>query len=57
VTVFGVILAVGVWWVASAHRHYTGPVRTIEFDEAMGIVEEEPAAPEPPAGTAPTAAG
>jgi amino acid transporter len=34
--------AVAVWWVASAKRSYTGPVRTIQFDEAMGIVDEEP---------------
>jgi amino acid transporter len=51
------LAAVGIWWFAGAHKTFTGPVRTIEFDEAMGIVEEEPAAPEPPAGTAPTAAG
>ena len=48
--------AVGIWWYASARRKFTGPARTIEFDEAMGIIEEEEA-PEPPAGTAPTPAG
>ena len=50
ITVFGVILLVGIWWVVSAHRKYTGPVRTIEFDEAMRIVEEEPA-PRPAPGS------
>jgi len=45
-----VILAVGLWWMVSAKRHYTGPVRTIEFDEGMGITEERT---EPPAA-APT---
>jgi amino acid transporter len=51
--------AVGIWWVAGARDKFTGPVRNIEFDEAMGIVEEdeETEATEPPAGTAPTPAG
>jgi hypothetical protein len=41
-----------------AKNTFTGPVRNIEFDEAMGIVEEEETeTPEPPAGTAPTPAG
>jgi amino acid transporter len=46
-TVFGVILAVGIWWLASARKTFRGPVRQIEFDEAMGIVEEkdEPTGP------------
>jgi amino acid transporter len=48
------ILAIGIWWVAGAKRRYTGPIRTIEWDEAAGIVEEEPlepGGPEPaPAG-------
>jgi amino acid transporter len=47
--------AVGIWWYASARNKFTGPVRNIEFDEAMGIVEEQEAT-EPPAGTAPTPA-
>ncbi|HEX2103483.1 MAG TPA: amino acid permease [Solirubrobacteraceae bacterium] len=55
---FGLLAAIGIWWFASAKKTFTGPVRTIEFDEAMGIVEEEETkAPEPPAGTAPTPAG
>jgi amino acid transporter len=54
---FALLAAVGIWWFAGARKTFTGPVRTIEFDEAMGIVEEEPTASEPPAGTAPTAAG
>jgi amino acid transporter len=50
--------AVGIWWLAGARDKFTGPVRNIEFDEAMGIVEEdETEATEPPAGTAPTPAG
>jgi len=53
---FGLLAIVGIWWYAGARRKFTGPVRNIEFDDAMGIVEEEEAT-EPPAGTAPTAAG
>ena len=49
ITVAIVMLAVGLWWVLSANNHYTGPVRTIQFDDAMGIVEEEPVEPERPA--------
>jgi hypothetical protein len=45
----------GIWWFAGARKRFTGPVRNIEFDEAMGIVEEEDETTEP--GTAPTAAG
>jgi hypothetical protein len=45
----GLFLAVGIWWLAGANKRYTGPVRTIAFDEGMGIVEEEPVEPEPPA--------
>jgi hypothetical protein len=45
VTVAIVMLAVWLWWELSAKNHYTGPVRTIQFDEAMGIVEEEPLEP------------
>jgi amino acid transporter len=55
---FGLLAAVGIWWFASAKNSFKGPVRTIEFDEAMGIVEEdEETATEPPAGAAPTPAG
>jgi amino acid transporter len=50
--------AIGIWWAVSAKHSFTGPVRNIEFDEAMGIVEEEEeTATEPPAGAAPTPAG
>src|SRR6266545_628411 len=48
ITVLAVIVAVGIWWLVSAKNTYTGPVRTIQFDEAMGIVEEEPFADEAP---------
>ncbi len=41
-TVGGLILAVGIWWLVSARKSFTGPVRQIQFDEAAGIVSEEP---------------
>ena len=45
----GVFIAVGLWWLLSAKNHFTGPVRTISFDEGVGIVEEDTFEP-PPAG-------
>jgi amino acid transporter len=45
----GVILAVGIWWLVDAKNKYSGPVRTISFDEGMGITEEEEFEGEPPA--------
>jgi amino acid transporter len=41
-TVGGLILAVGIWWLVRARHTFTGPVRQIQFDEAAGIVSEEP---------------
>jgi amino acid transporter len=41
-TVGGLILAVGIWWLVSARRSFTGPVRQIQFDEAAGVISEEP---------------
>jgi amino acid transporter len=48
-------IAVGVWWLVSAKNTFKGPVRTIEWDEGAGVVEDEPAegAEEPPPATAP----
>jgi hypothetical protein len=40
-------LIVGIWWLAGAKDRYHGPVRTIQFDEAAGVVEDEPEAPAP----------
>jgi amino acid transporter len=47
--------AIGIWWAVSAKHKFTGPVRNIEFDDAMGIVDEDEETTEP--GTAPTPAG
>ncbi len=47
----GLFVAIGIWWFAGARRKYTGPVRTIEFGEAMGIVEETAERPAPAPGS------
>jgi hypothetical protein len=31
--------------VLGANKRYSGPVRTIQFDEAAGVIEDEPDAP------------
>jgi amino acid transporter len=47
-------IAVGIWWLLSAKNTFTGPVRTIEWDEGAGIVEDVPAeTEEPPPAAAP----
>jgi amino acid transporter len=40
-TVGGLILAVGIWWLVSARKSFTGPVRTVKF-AGEGLVAEEP---------------
>src|SRR3954471_9962413 len=40
ITVGGLLLIVGVWWLVRARHTFTGPVRTVEFDEAAGVVEK-----------------
>ena len=40
-----VVLAVGLWWQLAAKNTFTGPVRTIEFDEGLGIKIDEPDEP------------
>jgi len=42
IAVGSVLLAVGLWWLLSARKTFTGPRRTIQFDAAAGIVDEEP---------------
>ena len=37
VTVGGLLLIVGVWWAVRAKHTFTGPVRTVEFDEGAGV--------------------
>jgi amino acid transporter len=39
-TVGGLILAVGIWWLVSARHSFTGPVRTVKF-AGEGLVAEE----------------
>ena len=43
ITVGVVLLVVGLWWVISARKTFTGPIRNIAFDDAAGVVEEKPA--------------
>jgi amino acid transporter len=40
ITVGGLFVVVGIWWLVSAKNTFTGPVRNIEFDEAAGVVEK-----------------
>ena len=48
-----VLLGTGLAWVLGMNKRYTGPIRQIEFDEGMGIVEEKPAGPAPAGGPTP----
>jgi amino acid transporter len=43
ITVLVVIAAVGIWWFVSARHKFTGPVRTIEMDDAGRVIGEKPA--------------
>jgi amino acid transporter len=45
ITVGGLFLIVGVWWLVRARHTFTGPIRNIEFDAAAGVVDDKPAAP------------
>jgi amino acid transporter len=47
-TVGGLILAVGIWWLVSARHSFTGPVRTVEFaGEGLGVETDDPKEPTP----------
>jgi amino acid transporter len=48
-----VLLGTGLAWVAGMNKRYEGPIRQVEFDEGMGIVEEKPAGPAPATGSTP----
>jgi amino acid transporter len=50
------IIAITIAWVGGMNKRYRGPVRTIEFDEGMGITEDKSADVEEPPATAPPAA-
>ena len=48
----GLAIAIALAWVLGMKNKYTGPIRTIEFDEGMGIKEiDEPE--QPPTATPP----
>jgi amino acid transporter len=42
ITVGVVILIVGIWWKVSAHKHFTGSVRTIDLEPPPGEKAPEP---------------
>jgi amino acid transporter len=48
-------LGAGLGWVFGANKSFTGPVRTVEFDEGLGIKEEPP--PAPAGGSTPGSSG
>ncbi|MDA0162883.1 amino acid permease [Solirubrobacter ginsenosidimutans] len=37
ITVGAVLLIVGIWWAVRAKHTFTGPVRTVEFDDGAGL--------------------
>ena len=41
-TVGFVLLSVGLWWLLSARRTFTGPIRTIEMDDTGRVIDEKP---------------
>jgi amino acid transporter len=45
ITVGGLFLIVGIWWLVRARHRFTGPIRNIEFDAAAGVVEDKPVTP------------
>ena len=46
ITVGGVFIAVGLWWLLGARHSFTGPVRTNEFaGEGLGVETDEPLEP------------
>jgi amino acid transporter len=47
------IIAISIAWVGGMNKRYKGPLRTIEFDEGMGITEDEPSDVEEPPTAAP----
>jgi hypothetical protein len=44
-TVLVTIVAVGVWWLASARRSFKGPIREVTVEEAIGPPPAYPEAP------------
>src|SRR6476619_1021935 len=51
-----VLLGAGLAWVFGMNKRYTGPIRQVEFDEGMGIIEDK-SAPAPAGGSTPGPAG
>jgi amino acid transporter len=36
-----IAIAITIWWFGGANKSFTGPVRTIEFDEALRVIGEQ----------------
>ena len=51
-----VLLGAGLAWVFGMNKRYTGPIRQVEFDEGMGIIEDK-SAPAPAGGSTPGPGG
>jgi amino acid transporter len=51
-----VLLGSGLAWILGMRNRYQGPIRQIEFDEGVGIVEEAPISPPPAEPPPPPAA-
>ena len=50
-TVGAVLIVVGVWWLVSARKYFTGAVRNVEIDQALsGEDDPPPVGPAQPAG-------
>ncbi|HYN91250.1 MAG TPA: amino acid permease, partial [Thermoleophilaceae bacterium] len=55
--VLGVLfVAISLAWVLGMNKRYTGPIRTIEFDEGLGVKDIEEPPTEPPPAEPPHAA-
>ena len=52
-TFVAVAAIVMIWWVVSARKRFTGPIREINIDELGRVEEGTPAGPEPAPGTTP----
>jgi hypothetical protein len=49
------IVAISLAWVLGMNKRYKGPIRTIEFDEGIGIKADEPDTTPPPPAQPPAA--
>ncbi len=52
-----VLIVVGIWWKVSAHKYFTGQVRNVDIEQALGARTRPPAPIRPPGARAARAAG